>query len=199
MNLWFTKASILAFYYELFPFNQKPLRRALHITTAFNVASFIVAVYMSIFFCRPISSNWFNGFCHRSNFRSLDPETQCVNATNLKVFYSFAITNIFCDVASNPLLSFLPNCSPYTSFLPLEKDTDFNAPSILGVMLRIQSRRYHNRDLNCTYCGSGRRGQYNASRSLELSWNWSWNNRSMLSGLEGSFAESWRFLLKSAN
>ena len=181
MNLWFTKASILVFYYELFPFNQKPLRRALHITAGFNTASFIVAVYMSIFFCRPISSNWYNNFCHKPDFRSLNPETQCVNATSRSVFYSFAITNILCDVASIPP-SFLSNGSPYPSFLPLEKDSNLDAASILGIMLRFQSRRCHYRYLNRTRRGSCSNRQYNASRGVECARNWSWNNRRVLSG-----------------
>ena len=199
LNLWFTKASILVFYYELFPLNPKPLRLALHLTTGFNVASFTVAVYMSVFFCRPISSNWYSpSFRHKSDFRSLNPETQCVNATNLSVFYSFAITNILCDIASNPPpTSFLSNPSPYASFLPLATHPHFNTPSILGVMLRFQSRRYHNRYLHRTHCGSCSLCQHNPSRSLECPRNRSWNNRRVLSGLEGAFPASWGFLLKS--
>ena len=57
--VWSTKASILAFYYEPFPFNQKELRLALHVTTGFNIASFTVAEIMSCSYCIPVSSNWY--------------------------------------------------------------------------------------------------------------------------------------------
>ena len=59
-TLWLTKASILAFYYELFPFNHKRLRRGLYATTALAAICYLAVLYLDAFFCIPISSNWYS-------------------------------------------------------------------------------------------------------------------------------------------
>lgn len=81
-TLWLTKASILAFYYELFPFNQKRLRRGLYVTTGFTGICYLAVLYLDAFFCIPIPSNWYTTILKRVN----NPQ---VSGSEYAVYYSY--------------------------------------------------------------------------------------------------------------
>jgi hypothetical protein len=58
IGLFAPKASLLAFYFHLFPDAYRPQRIALYIITAYISAAFLVTACMDTFGCLPISDNW---------------------------------------------------------------------------------------------------------------------------------------------
>lgn len=59
IGLFFPKASVLAFYWRLFPPVCKKLRRALYCSIAYLVVGLLVTIFVDIFGCWPISANWY--------------------------------------------------------------------------------------------------------------------------------------------
>jgi hypothetical protein len=59
VGLYFPKASLLAFYWDLIPVFYIAIRRGLYIVTVFVSAAALITASLDLFYCLPISSNWF--------------------------------------------------------------------------------------------------------------------------------------------
>src|SRR4051812_46375770 len=56
--LWGVKVTLLLFYYQLFLFHMQLLRRTLHVVSFLVAGSLLVTIFLNLFYCYPISSNW---------------------------------------------------------------------------------------------------------------------------------------------
>ena len=171
-TLWLTKASILVFYYELFPFNQKRLRMGLYATTIFTGVCYLVVLYLDAFFCIPISSNWYPLPKSRSLIfcRSLDTTSQCITGISPMIFIVFAVSNILCDLLSTspPLIFLGPNVnSLHSPLLFITTTPALNTPSNLGSLFHLQSRRDNSLHFHCTDSRNRVHGRYNTCRGVE--------------------------------
>lgn len=84
--IWFIKFGILGFYYRLVPRNTRH-RTILHLVTTTLIITLIVIIFINLFLCQPVSSNW-----------SLDTSNKCYSSTSTAPFIFSALANVVTDI-----------------------------------------------------------------------------------------------------